>query len=250
MFQNSEHEDTSSQVTVSKSKPCVEARTSKPDTAVGLSKTTAVPSCAATSFSGVTMDQAAPHALSSVETGTPTAQSEVDFELPDLDRGQFCGNYKLNADAGMPDPKCRVNDQLSADAAMPSPKSCVNGPKCRVNGQLSAKAIPGPSGITTKVNKKCPSSGGTRCASKVEKPMTRQRGKAKRRYVSSEEDNTDGKDSEVDYVPPKMAKKRNSTSKADLGSKSKDHNVRKSKSDIAKERAETKLVDQWKSMFV
>lgn len=268
--ENSEHEATSSQESIGKSKPCVGTVTDKSDTTGGTTRLT-----------GGTSH----HAAAQAGIGT-TATAEADIELSELNEEQPHVNGQIRAGAksgpnrtnqphvtgqtgadATPGPsktdQTHANGQIRA-SAKPGPNKTdqtrVNGQvdvkpgpskmgRTRINGQLRADTTPGPNGLTSKLDNlnnnkctnKCTRRDTTGCVGEVEKPMTRQRGKAKRKVVSYNEDSDE-------YAPPKFAKKKGSASKVDLGVKWQCTNVGKSKSkaDRVKNRAELMLVDRWK----
>ena len=171
----------------------------------------------------------------------------------------------------------RANGQIRTDAT-PGPNKtdriCVSEQndvkprpsktnRTRVNGQLRADTeSPVPGGVTDTespvpggVNLELDDLNDDRCATsrvgEVEKPVTRQRGKAKRKYVSYDSDSLEDDDSQTECVPPKLAKKKTPASKVDLGIKWQNTRVGKNKTKANRkaQQAELVLVDRWKSKF-
>ena len=124
--------------------------------------------------------------------------------------------------------------------------------RTRGNGQIRAVTqSPVPNALNSELDDldddKCTSSR----VGEVEKPVTRQRGKAKRKYVSYDSDSLENEDSEAECVTPKLAKKKTPASKVDLGTKWQNTRVgkNKTKGDRKKQQAEWMLVDRWRSKF-
>ena len=105
-------------------------------------------------------------------------------------------------------------------------------------------AVPGPSGITKKLNDYNISSEKASCVSKVEKPRLRKRAKVKHSYTNSDDDNAEVDDGQTDYIPPNSTKRKHSLDESESKSK-----LRSKKVCLDKQRADTTCVDGWKSKF-
>ena len=110
-------------------------------------------------------------------------------------------------------------------------------------------AVPGPSGISKKLDSNNISSVNVSRVSKVEKPRLRKRAKVKHVYTNSDDDYAVVDDGQADYIPPNSAKRKHSLTQLDPESKLPNKKVRSGKSCASKQRADTTCVDRWKSKF-